>query len=129
VPVEILVSEEGSLAISVAGLAEIGGPFVADLELADHSQYFSFRDDDAAADLDLWNPESRDSLFQRLLRTTSHDGALSPDPPKDNEPVLADEWALYLRRRQGGGGKAIAARTLGLIDVRYTIARITRRCR
>jgi very-short-patch-repair endonuclease len=100
VPVEILLGEDGRLAVSVSGSTEIGGPFVADLELADHGQYQMYRNDDAVAEIDLWDPESRDSLFDRLLRTISHDGARSAEPPKEEEPVLADEWALYLRRRQ-----------------------------
>jgi very-short-patch-repair endonuclease len=100
VPVEILLGDDGRLAVSVSGASEIGGSFIADLELADHAQYLSYRNDDAAADVDLWNPESRDSLFERLLRTISHDGLRSPEAPKSHDPVLADEWVLYLRRRQ-----------------------------
>ena len=100
VPVEIHLHEDGRLAVSISGTAQVEASFVGDLELADHPLYQAYRSESAAADLDMWNDESRGSLLDQLLRAISHDGVRSDHAPQDDFPVLTDEWVLYLRRRQ-----------------------------
>ncbi len=100
VGVEIDLDPGGRLSVAPAAPAEVEATFLAELELADTRALQEQRRDRAADGIDMWNHDGRRELIKRLLRNISHDGLFSDAPPDGDAPVLADEWVLYLRRRQ-----------------------------
>lgn len=103
VPVEIELDRAGGrLEVRPIGPPMVEEAFLSDIELADRSGYRQERDQIEDAQVEVWDRDARDEIFQRLLRSIDHDGVVveSPSSPLGPTAILRDEWVLYCRRRQ-----------------------------
>jgi len=104
VPIELTLEQRsGRISVSPAGAPEIESAWTVGLPLTDRAGYNEQRASAEQIVLDPWSPETP-ALVRSLLRAIDHDGVLVDSgrapSPEGHAIVEADDWALFVRRRQ-----------------------------